>query len=116
MNLVQQQLDSLAEQLEQSRSELLELTARVHRLIGERTQRQALLQRIHRGAPISALQLAAESHYLCSLCATGYATRAIQNVRSVTPGATCDHCHQPAIVWLELKPEQEHDDEEIAAH
>ena len=114
MNPVQQPSDSLAEQLEQSRSELLELTARVHRLIGKRSQRQALLERIHRGASISTLQLA-ESHYLCSLCATGYATRAIQNVRSVTPGATCDHCHQPAIVWLELKPEQDRDDEEIAA-
>lgn len=101
-----QQLDSLTTELEQSRSELLELSARVQRLIGKRTQRQVMLQRLRRGSSISAsLQIPTESHYLCSLCATSFASRAIQNVRGVGTDVKCDCCGQPAIVWLELKTE-----------
>lgn len=53
------------------------------------------------------LQIDFDSHYLCSLCATDYSKRAIQHVRGVSPGVKCDHCGQPAIVWLQLKPENE---------
>ena len=109
-----QQVDSLTEALEQSRSELLELSARVQRLIGKRERRQVLLQRLRRGASIPAsLQMATESHYLCSLCATSFASRAIQNVRSPASGQKCDCCGQPAIVWLELKCESDDEHEMI---
>ncbi|HUS35560.1 MAG TPA: hypothetical protein VM680_09440 [Verrucomicrobiae bacterium] len=113
LNHVVQQVDSLTEALEQSRSELLELSARVQRLIGKRERRQVLLQRLRRGASIpTSLQMPSESHYLCSLCATSFASRAILNVRSPGPGQRCDCCGQPAIVWLELKCETE--DEHVA--
>lgn len=110
LNGAVQQVDSLATELEQSRSELQELSARVQRLIGKRTQRQVMLQQLRRGAPIPMLHIPTESHYLCSLCATSFASRAIQNVRGVGPGMKCDCCGQPAIVWLELKCEEEHDE------
>lgn len=102
-------MDSLATELEQSRSELQELSARVQRLIGKRTQRQVMLQQLRRGASIPMLDIATESHYLCSLCATSFASRAIQNVRDAGPGLKCDCCGQPAIVWLELKCEEDED-------
>ena len=107
-----QETDTLAEELAQSRSELLELSERVQRLIGKRTQRHVLLERLHRTATMpTTLQINNDSHYLCSLCANDYAKRAIQHVRAVTPGVKCDHCGQPAIVWLELKTEEDHESE-----
>jgi hypothetical protein len=103
-----QQPDSLTVELEQSRAELLELAAKVQRLIGKRSEREALLQRLHRSAAMpTGIRPAMPSHHLCSLCATDYASLPIQNVRGVTPGTKCDHCGQPAIVWIQLKREEE---------
>jgi hypothetical protein len=98
--------DTLTAELEQARSDLLELAARVRRLISKRSEREALLQRLHRCAslPTPAIQPMPARH-LCSLCATSYADLAIQNVRGATPGAKCDHCGQSAIVWIQLKSE-----------
>jgi hypothetical protein len=104
-----QQTDHLAQELEQSRAELLQLAARVQRLIGKRGEREALLQQLHRTATLPpGLKLSMPSYHLCSLCATGYAELAIQQVRGAAPGAKCDHCGQSAIVWVQLKPQTEH--------
>jgi hypothetical protein len=102
-------MDALAAQLAQSRSDLLELAGRVQRLIGKRSEREVLLRRLRRtaGMPAGIKRAAMPSHHLCSLCATEYAEMAIHNVRGASPGAKCDHCGQPAIVWIQLKPQAE---------
>jgi hypothetical protein len=105
-----QETDPLTAELAQSRSELLKLAERVQRLIGKRSERQALLQQIHRSAGVGApIARAMPAHYLCSVCATHFANLAIQNVRGATPGTTCDQCGDPALVWVQLKfaPETE---------
>jgi hypothetical protein len=97
-------MDPLTAELEQSRTDLLELAARVQRLIGKRSEREELLQRLHRSASMPApVRRVMPSYRLCSLCATEYADLAIQNVRGATPGTKCDQCGQPAIVWIQLK-------------
>jgi hypothetical protein len=98
--------DLLGQELETSRAELLELAARVQRLIGKRSERDALLQQIHCGASFPpGVKLSMPAYHLCSLCATGYAELAIEQVRGAAPSAKCDHCGQPALVWVQLKPQ-----------
>jgi hypothetical protein len=99
--------DPLADELAQSRQELLELAARVQRLIGKRGEREALLQRLHRAATMPAGKLSMPCYNVCSLCATGYADLAIYQVRGAAPEAKCDHCGSPAIVWIQLKSQEE---------
>jgi hypothetical protein len=99
--------DSLAAELAQSREELLELAARVQRLIGRRGEREALIQRLHRTATLPAGKLSMPCFNVCSLCATGYAELAIHQVRGAAPEAKCDHCGSLAIVWIQLKSQAE---------
>jgi hypothetical protein len=98
--------DALAAELAQSRAELLRLAARVQRLIGKRSEREALLEQLHRSASRPpGLKISMPSFHVCSLCATSYAELAIHQVRGAAPEAKCDHCGQPAIVWIQLKAE-----------
>ena len=98
--------DTLAAELEQSRSDILQLADRVRMLIVKRGKREALLQRLHRtAASPQALSRAVAPHYLCSLCANDYASLAIEHVRGCPPNLRCDQCGQPAIIWIQLKEE-----------
>jgi hypothetical protein len=107
LNRVVHQEDLLAAELERSRADLLDLAARVQRLIGKRGEREALLERLSRTATMpSSAPRSMPTRYLCSLCATGYASLSIQQVRGAAPGAKCDHCGQPAMVWVQLKSER----------
>jgi hypothetical protein len=99
--------DLLAAELAQSREELLQLAARVQRLIGKRGEREALLQQLHRTATLPAGKLSMPCYNVCSLCATGYAELAIHQVRGAAPEAKCDHCGSPAIVCIQLKSQTE---------
>ena len=99
--------DPLAAELAQSRADLLELAARVQRLIGKRGEREALLQRLHRTATLPTGKLSMPCFNVCSLCATGYAELAIHQVRGAAPEAKCDHCGSPAMVWIQLKAQTE---------
>ena len=103
-NRVVQQIDSLAAELDQSREELLQLAARVQKLIGKRSERDALLQQLRRIASMSAgPKISMPAYHLCSLCATGYTELSIHQVRAAAPEARCDHCGGPAMVWVQLK-------------
>src|SRR4051812_30884037 len=100
--------DSLAAELEQSRADLLQLAERVQRLIGKRSEREALLERLQRTASLpTGMKVSMPSYYVCSLCATSYAEIAIHQVRGAAPGAKCDHCGGPAMVWIQLKADGE---------
>jgi hypothetical protein len=100
-------LDPLAAELAQSREELLQLAARVHRLIGKRGEREALLRQLRRTATLPASNPSMPCYNVCSLCATGYAELAIHQVRGAAPEAKCDHCGSPAMVWIQLRSQTE---------
>jgi hypothetical protein len=111
-NVCVQESDSLTNELEQSRAELLQLAARVQRLIGKRGERDALLQRLRRTASMpGSVKISMPAYHLCSLCATSYAELAIHQVRGAAPGTKCDQCGEPALVWVQLKAR-----DELAAH
>jgi hypothetical protein len=97
------QRDALAEELDKSRDELLQLAERVKRLVVKRSEREVFLQRLHRGQIPSSVRAVATPHHLCSLCAAEYAAMAIEHVRGCAPGIKCDQCGQPAIIWVQLK-------------
>jgi hypothetical protein len=100
--------DSLAEELQQSRADLLQLAARVQKLIGKRGEREALLQRLQRTAALPhGAHVSMPCYHLCSLCATSYAELAIHQVRGAAPESKCDHCGSPALVWVQLKEQPE---------
>jgi len=94
------------QQIEASRQEIVQLAERVKRLVAKRNERDLLVQRLsqtaRRQTPIG-VPIPLQSFHLCSLCATDHASAAIEHVRGCAPGSKCEHCGQPAIMWVELK-------------
>ena len=98
---------SFESELERSRAEILQLAERVKKLVSKRNEREALVQRLRQtgsgmARPMPSLH---QAYYLCGLCATDHASAAIEHVRASPSGTRCDHCGQPAIMWIELKVE-----------
>jgi hypothetical protein len=113
-NVSVQASDSLTTELEQSHADLLQLAARVQRLIGKRGEREALLRRLQRTASMpETVKISMPAYHLCSLCATSYAELAIHQVRGAAPGTKCDQCGEPALVWVQLKARDEQAPHEV---
>jgi hypothetical protein len=101
--------ENLGDELAASRVEILQLADRVRRLVARQTERQELVQRWRQLAALSPLPEPVETPTgrlnLCGLCATERATATIHHVGGCIPGAKCDQCSQPAIMWMEIKNE-----------
>jgi hypothetical protein len=96
---------TLSDELEQSRVELLQLAERVKRLVEKRNERETLVQQFRRATAVPSLVSAGRSKRtfdLCSLCATERTTETVEHVRASSAGSKCDHCGQPAIMWIQL--------------
>jgi hypothetical protein len=100
----------LGAELENSRVEIVKLAERVHRLVAKRNEREALVQRLRRSVqcPGSLAKSSEENRplHLCGLCATDHAAAAIEHVRACAANSKCDHCGQPAVMWIQLKKDE----------